>query len=394
MNHPNIRRLTENELHDSIMLSSFAFQYEVGPEELERRREQQRPDRIWGWFEDGRLCAKAAVHPLRIWLNGRKVPMGGVASVATWPEFRRQGLVRQLLTHVMGEMRDEGLTVSILHPFSVPFYRKFGWEVIADAVSLELEPAKCRGFEMRGAMRRVERPLEELALLQRLYAAYAARFNAMLDRDAAWWEQRVLKEEPLCYVYEDSSGEPKGYMLYKLKQRVMTVAEWVYLNREAREGMLAFIANHDSMADTVKLRCSATDRLPYLMSDPRVKQDRWAYCMGRIIDIQAFTAVYAFRSGEQESRLGLSIADMIAPWNHGDFVLHIDRSGQGGLEPAGQQAGAVTCECSIQALTAMLFGYVRPASLYEDGFITGDAAAIAQLEARIPAVQTNLIDYY
>lgn len=345
--------------------------------------------------------------------------MGGVAGVATWPEHRRQGLVRQLLLHVLGVMREEGVTVSFLHPFYIPFYRKFGWEVAADAVTLEFPPAKCEGFAMQGAMRRIERPLEELELLRGLYGRYAARFNTMLDRDAEWWETRVLADDRLCYCYVDASGETQGYMLYTLKDRLMHIAEWVCLSREAREGMLAFIANHDSMADKVQVKRSANDRLPFLLSDPRITQLRKPHVMGRIVDAAGYVGECAFRTGNGPTRLRLRITDEAAPWNDGEFVLVIEKSGKGSLTPAkadgtggaavagragGNDGAGRTGEagrddvpalaCHIRALSAALLGDQRPAWLYEDGLFTGDPAAVEALEARVPATPTNLIDFF
>jgi predicted acetyltransferase len=396
MNEQGIRRLKAEEADESIQLSSYAFQFSLTPEILEQRRRTLRPENVWGYFIDGKLAAKLAVIPMRIWLNGRPVRMGGVAGVASWPEYRRQGLVRQLILHALGAMRDEGVNVSFLHPFSIPFYRKFGWEVVSDLVQLELPPTKCAGFETAGRMWRVEKPLEELELLNRLRRNYAARFNAMNDRDEAVWENNVLTADRYCFIYEDMSGEPQGYMLFTLKDRLMNIVEWVYLNREAREGMLHFIANHDSMADKVQVRVPAGDRLPFLIGDPRFSQTRLPYVMGRIVDVRGFVGEYAFRPGGGETRLRLRVADEAAPWNAGEFLLVIDTDGSGRLEPADGSGGAdvPALACHIRALSAAFLGDKRPVWLYEDGLFTGDAAAAELLEARIPATPTNLIDFF
>lgn len=395
MSEQGIRRLTAQDMDDSFKLSSFAFQYSLTPEILEKRLKSLKPANNWGYFIDGKLAAKATVLPMRFWLNGRLVPMGGIAGVASWPEYRRQGLIRKLLLHVLGVMRDEGVTVSFLHPFSIPFYRKFGWEVVADSVVLELPPAKCGGFPMRGGMRRIERPLEEMELLRRLYGRYAARFNTMNDRDAVWWETRVLTGERYCFIYEDEAGEPQGYMLLTVRDRLMNIAEWVYLNREAREGMLAFIVNHDSMADKVQMKRSANERLPFLLNDPRITQTRMPHVMGRIVDVRGFAGEYAFRPAGAPTRVRLRITDEAAPWNDGEFVLSVDADGRGSLEPASAgDADVPALACHIRALSAALLGDLRPAWLYEDGLFTGDAAAAEALEARVPATPTNLMDFF
>jgi len=399
MSEQGIRRLTDKDADESIKLSAFAFQFSLTPEMLERRRRYLKPENVWGYFIDGKLAAKVAVHPMRIWLNDRVIPTGGIAGVASWPEYRRQGLVRQLLLHALGAMREQGLSVSFLHPFSIPFYRKFGWEVVADSVLLEFPPDKCKGFGMRGDMRRIERPLEELALLNRLRRTYAARFNTMNDRDDAWWEERVLTSDRYCFVCEDAAGEPQGYIVFSLRDRLMNIAEWIWLNREAREGMLQFIANHDSMADKVQLRVPASDRLPFLLGDPRITQTRMPHVMGRIVDVRAFVGEYAFLPGGGATRLRLRITDEAAPWNAGEFLLSIGADGRGSLEPAADGADAVGSDepalaCDIRALSAALLGDHRPAHLYEDGLLAGDAAAAKALEARVPATPANLIDFF
>ena len=396
MNETGIRRLTADDIDESIKLSSFAFQFSLTPEVLEQRRKSLKPEYVWGYFIDGKLASKVAVHPMRIWLNGRLVPMGGIAGVASWPEYRRQGLVRQLMLHALGVMREEGTAVSYLHPFSIPFYRRFGWEVVSDSVLLELPPSKCGGFAMRGSIRRVEKPMEELDLLNRLRRSYAARFNGMNDRDARWWEERVLTGERYCFLYEDASGEPQGYIVFTLRDRLMNVAEWVYLNPEAREGMLNFIANHDSMADKVQIRVPANDRLPFLLGDPRITQSRTPHVMGRIVDAQRFVREYAFRPGSGTTRLRLRITDESAPWNDGEFLLAVNGDGRGSLEPVAPESDdpAPALACHIRALSAVLLGDLRPAHLYEDGLFTGDPEAAEALDSRIPATPTNLIDFF
>lgn len=72
-------------------------------------------------MEDGEVAAKAHLIPFEIYLEGEPLRMGGIGSVATYPEYRRQGYVKGLLTHLLAVMKEEGQTVSMLHPFSVSF---------------------------------------------------------------------------------------------------------------------------------------------------------------------------------------------------------------------------------------------------------------------------------
>ena len=118
--------------------------------------------------------------------------MGGIAGVATWPEFRRGGMVAQLLGQALKTMRDRGQTLSFLAPFKFEFYRKYGWETYVDYVRYEIPADKLPKFEAAEGSK-VVRADKNGELLNAVYEAYAKQFNGMLERDAHWWNERYLK---------------------------------------------------------------------------------------------------------------------------------------------------------------------------------------------------------
>ncbi len=60
-------------------------------------------------------------------IRGVELPIAGVWGVATAPKYRYQGLVRKLMKAAFQRMREEKLVFSILDPFYIPFYEKFGY---------------------------------------------------------------------------------------------------------------------------------------------------------------------------------------------------------------------------------------------------------------------------
>ena len=61
-------------------------------------------------------------------LNGARVKALAAVGIGTEPEYRRYGLVRKML-ELSGEIaKNEGYLISILHPFSFAYYRKFGYD--------------------------------------------------------------------------------------------------------------------------------------------------------------------------------------------------------------------------------------------------------------------------
>jgi len=390
-----IRTLNRDELDESITLSCFAFQYEVSDEEREHRKTRMNPDRTWGYFIEDKLAAKIYIHDLHVYVHGRPFRMGGVASVATWPEYRRKGMVSQLLRRGLEAMKEDGQTLSCLSPFSVSFYRKYGWELYTDYKKYELTSAQLPREDFYKG--RVERSDRNWELLNRVYDRYARSYNGMLVRDEGWWKHTVFKQKGgQAAVYFDESGEPTGYMLYTVKNRIMDIGELVHVNDDARKGMWRFIANHDSMCEKVKLKAPADDELPFLLADPRIVQETVPYFMARIVDFQSFVEQYPFEATGSGQELRIRLNDADAPWNDAIFIVKIDGAGRGTAEKetGGDADSAPYAECGIGTMTAMLMGYKRPAFMARTGRLGGNAEEALRWERVVPARATYLPDYY
>jgi len=390
-----IRTLKPEELDDSITLSSFAFQYEVTPEEREERKRRMNPDRLWGYFVDGRLAAKMQIHDMQSYIQGKALRMGGVAGVATWPEYRRQGMVARLIARGLQAMKEDGQTLSCLHPFSVAFYRKYGWELYTDYKKYSLVTAQLP--KENDTAGRVGRAGLDWELFNRVYDRYARQYNGTLVRDESWWRHSVFRQKKgEAAVYYGEDGDPRGYVLYNVKNRLMDIQELVFLDDSARRGLWRFIANHDSMCDKVTLTAPADDDLPYLLPDPRIGQETVPYFMARIVDFPAFVGHYTFAATGEEQQLYVRIADPTAPWNDGLFRLHIGPAGEATAErmAAEPPAGEGEVRCGIGTMTAMLMGYKRPSALQRAGLLDGDEAAAERWERVVPRSVTYLLDYF
>lgn len=391
-----IRPLRAVEFDASLSLSEYAFQYKVKPEDREERRKSFIPERSWGAFEGGELLAKLMLLPLHLYVQGRPVPMGGIAGVATWPEHRRSGLVRELLATALRRMNEQGQILSCLHPFSIPFYRKFGWEVYTDykkySVTIDSFPSKTL------VTGNVKRGVKDIELLNGIYHSFARRYNGMLVRDEEWWKRMVLGEEDHTAVYYAESGQPEGYVLYQVKNKELIIDEFVFLNETARQGLWTYLANHDSMVTQVIFdRVPADDLLPFLLRDPRCKQETVPYFMARIVNAAAFVGDYSFIPPASTSpiRLGLRIEDEAAPWNEGDWLLEVSSEGKGSLTPVNPANPADSgLVCDIQTLTALLLGYKRPREMFACGKLSGPGTDAETLERLIPLSQTALLDFF
>ncbi|MFC4100512.1 GNAT family N-acetyltransferase [Paenibacillus xanthanilyticus] len=394
-----IRQLTSEEFESFMELAQYAFQIHLTPEQREERREKFKPETVWGMFNGTDLEAQLRIIPFELYLYGRKLQMGGIAAVSTWPEQRRKGHVNELLLHALQTMREAGQTISCLAPFAFPFYRKYGWELYTEykkyTINTALLPPRV------ATAGRVERTEGDIAELSKVYERYAARYNGTLARTESWWQDSVFKrKKKLAAVYKDEAGQATGYILYEIAERTFNINEMVYLDDTARQALWTFIANHDSMVEKVTLEAPMDDNLPYLLPNPRIGQEIVPYFMGRIVDAPAFVEQLRLRvpeGAEGKEPFTIHIRDEHAPWNDGYWRLDADDEGLLSLRRAaagGEGETDAALSCDIGTLTAMLMGYQRPERLLQDGKLSGSPEAAARLERNIPRSQTNLLDFF
>lgn len=94
-----------------------------------------------GAFNRDKLVGQLLVLPLNMTIHNRNFKMEWIGFVATYPEYRNQGIMKKLMQRALEEMRRNGQIISVLSPFSVSFYRHFGWEILCDNINYSI-PAK------------------------------------------------------------------------------------------------------------------------------------------------------------------------------------------------------------------------------------------------------------
>ncbi|WP_164218826.1 GNAT family N-acetyltransferase [Virgibacillus sp. YIM 98842] len=384
----NIKQLNEKDYDRIFELSQYAFQYELSTSELEKKKAEAKRHKIWGWMEDGELAAKLHIIPLACYIDGEPFKMGGISSVATWPEYRRKGMVKELLQHALHDMKENGQQLSFLHPFSFPFYRQYGWEHAFTQQHYSIPVSKLKkDWGANGYVRRVS---ENPSLLHQLYTSYAASYNGMLTRDEAWWKQRVLKDNAHIAVAYNPRHEAEGYIIFTVKNNEFLVQEIVYNTLNGRKLLLQFIGNHDSMAENAEMIVPEDDQLALLVDEPRFEQQLKPYFMARIVDAASFLAAYPFQGN---GSLAFQVEDTFFPENNGGYQLRVE-NGKTKVTHVRGVSGHQIVYCSIQILAGMLLGYRRPVDYFRLGKLQTDKDTILQLEKMVPEKKTFFADFF
>lgn len=384
----NVIRLKEDKFREALRLSEYAFQYKVEEERMQQQLTRMKESHeVYGIMEGNDLAAKLHLIPFHIYIGKEKFKMGGVAGVATYPEYRRSGYVKELLQHFLQTMKKDGYTVSMLHPFAVTFYRKYGWELCANLLVCHLTKSDLvMKKQVNGTVKRFnkENHPEEV---EKLYETFAERFSGMLVRNEKWWLQAVYEDLTLA-IYYDENKTAAGYMLYKIENYKMTVDEFVPLHNEARNGLWNFICQHDSMIKELEMTVSENEQLLYTLQEPRVKTEIKPYFMGRIVDVEQFLKQYELNWNNVQQEVILHITDSFAPWNNVSVRLAnyeitiIEEPMDKGIK------------LDINALSTILLGYKRPLELNELELISGSEEEIRAFENVVPVHKPFIYDFF
>ncbi|EOP11106.1 MULTISPECIES: GNAT family N-acetyltransferase [unclassified Bacillus (in: firmicutes)] len=385
----NVIQLKEDKFREALRLSEYAFQYKVDEERLQQQLTKMKESHeIYGIIEGEDLAAKLHLIPFHIYIGKEKFKMGGVAGVATYPEYRRSGYVKELLQYSLQTMKKDGYTVSMLHPFAVSFYRKYGWELCANLLICHMNKSDLvMKKQVNGTVKRFnkENHPEEV---EKLYEVFAERFSGMLVREKNWWLQAVYDDLTLA-IYYDEDKTAAGYMLYKIENYKMTVEEFVPLHNEARNGLWNFICQHDSMIKELEMTVSETEPLIYTLQEPRVKAKIKPYFMGRIVDVEQFLKQYELNWNNVQQEVILHITDSFAPWNNVTVRLANHE-----ITIIKEETKDKGIKLDINALSTIMFGYKRPLELNELELISGSEEEIRVLENLVPVSKPFIYDFF
>jgi predicted acetyltransferase len=395
-----IRLVTGEELlASSFPLTAYAFQASPHQPDLDRWRDlatiaTNRTHVLFdGDFDGGTALATCSVWDMTQNVRGALLPMGGVAGVATHPAARRGGRARRLLTHVLGDMRDQGQAVSALYPFRPSFYQRFGYVGIPQQRRVRLDPRDLTPLlraEVPGTVRRLamaEAAPEVRAFLERTVPGN----HGMALRAAGPDHARLGSLEEWAALATAPGGEVTGILVYEIKAYGGELhARW-FLHRDAaaRTQLLAWVARHADQVATASLPLRPDEQPDTWLTDADLTVDaRMAPLaspapMVRILSVPALAGLPATTTA---ATVTVQVTDDLigGTWT---FASH---AGTLEITPGGTPDAHLTAH----GLAALVYGILDPTDLQWRAFGTASPAATATLRALFPRATPFLFEAF
>jgi len=346
---------------------------------------------VWGWFDKDKLISQVAVYPFQVRIFNKTYDMGGLTNVGTFPEYSNQGLMNKLLYRALENMRENKQSISFLYPYSIPYYRRKGWEIISDKITFEVKDYQLPKMkQISGDIERVDIYSDEVKLAYERFAMQT--HGAMLRNELAWNEYWMWESEDMtAAIYYNENHEPEGYLLYWISDEVFHIKDMIFMNEEARIGLWNFISAHFSMITKVEGNIHTDEPLAFLLEDADIKESISPYYMARIVDIEQFISQYPFKQDSIERQWTFTLDDPLLSWNQGTFTLTITKDGKGSVVRTTEKTDS---KISIQTMTTMLLGYKRPEYLRKIGRLDCSPDIVDMLEDAIEQETPYFSDYF
>ncbi|GAB4442711.1 MAG: GNAT family N-acetyltransferase [Chloroflexi bacterium OHK40] len=371
------RPLTEADIEAYLALESYAFNINPDRSGLDGPKMA----RFRGLFAGPTLATQLECIPLRVRTGLGEIAAVGIGSVATAPEYRRQGHVATLLRHLVDELRAAGVTLAILYPFKRSFYGRYGWATFFERRIYQGDPALLAGFRL-GPGGFVRASAAEIPELDRIYRrALHGRFG-LLVRDETWWREQVLHDwerRPWnAYIWRDTQGQGRSYLVYRLEQhgqgQRLFCREIAACDPESRAQLFAFLAAHQDQVATVRFPAPADAPVNLLFPDP-LECGVEPHFMLRLLDVAGAFAGYTY-GREARGRLTLAVRDDWISANQGVYELVFEH-GRCQVRRLADDAPA-GLQCDVRALAQIYSRYLRPRTAAAFGVL--DVVERADLE--------------
>ena len=316
-----------------------------------------------------------------------RVPMQGLSWVSVHPDHRRQGVLREMVTHHLADLRDRGAALGGLHAAEVAIYGRFGYA----AASAEVDLTLARGTtftapaleEAVAAVRThyVEADSDETATaVQELHLRCATTTLGAVTRTDRLTRYRLVDQprsrqgrETGKVLFASVNGQPTGYARFHrqggwredgLPDATVTVPEIAAADPASLLALARRLVDFD-LTTTTRIDGRMTDDpLIWWAGGPRsVRTTTHDGLWLRLVDVGAALSQRGYASG---CDVVLDVADDACPWNHRRWRLTAGRDGLGRCIPTDDPADL---RLPVQALAAAYLGTRTLSSQAREGSV-------------------------
>jgi predicted acetyltransferase len=392
----SVRQLTAEDAVQARRLGFEAFGVPAAPPTDPPSVDQ--PGFTWfGAFDADVLAARVVDREFESWFGGACLPTCGIAGVTVAAEYRGQGLLTPLFVEALRYAKQRGSLISGLFPTAARIYRRFGYELIADYVSVEVRTQALASVTPPQTVRTRRARVEDFDAVRQIYDAWASGQNGPLTRRGvsftATAEQfldsftgvtlAIGQADAVCGFASWNRGPGYG------EKAVIEVADLLAITGEGYRALLAALGSFVTVTPTLRIATSGDDLARLFLPGVEWRVAHSSPYMIKILDVRGALSAARYPAG-MTVQLNFSITNDFLAENNGSYQLDV----------AGGQA---RCTAGIggdrvftpQGLALLFAGVQSTTNLRAAGHLSGgDVDQDLDWDALFGGRQQHIRDYY
>ena len=223
--------------------------------------EKAKDNEIYVIEDNGEIVSMLHLNPYQMRIGNEIYPTHYIVAVATKEQYRKQGLMRQLLNCAMQVMKDRGELFTFLMPASEAIYKPFGFRFIYEQKQGELTGIKPEDTTLVWE----EATKEDCHEIATFSNKKLQDYQVVTWRDAAYYQTLLseLKSEQGGILLAKRNGKLQGVFCYAYDQEVMIREPLCQCEQELRYAIYRLTGS-----ETEKAKCIGygAERKPIIMA--------------------------------------------------------------------------------------------------------------------------------
>lgn len=246
----------------------------------------------WAAYVEGNMAAAIQIFPYETEIDGVRLKIGGIGSVATHPDYRRMGLAQALLRAQSRWMQKNGYDASLLFTGIHSFYEQVGWRKVDEVmhrlsdVSLVSEQGLARrAKEPPGVLFRPFEEEDDIQQASAMYESWRTRHPGAWLRTDRYWRDSVqwLQDEAIAV---ERDGRLVAYAFFRIRDDMLEIREINY--HEADVDVVVplwqkLLTGHPDVS-SVHVQLPSDHALYRDLSDRNIAPTPDAFSMWKVID--------------------------------------------------------------------------------------------------------------
>lgn len=335
-------------------------------------------------FEGNRAVAAAAEFRFLQWFAGRSIPMSGVFGVATLPEHRGGGVMREVVSTLMREAHGRGTPITALFPAVLGPYRSLGYEVAGTynehRLRIDTIPA---GIGDVSAIR--EYTPEDLPAVRACWSRAMHDANGTTEPDGdGWWVHRTFnpRMDPTLRAVVVPTVDGDGIEAFASFTRApaagtldvafgLECEPLAAVTERGLRSLLAYFRGYRGLGQWVQWVGAPNDAATMLIPEYGVLH-QWRYpWMLRLLHVDEALRARGWPA-DARAEVAFAVDDPMFPANAGPWRLSVAN----GEAKVAHSDGVDSKPLTIGTLSALFSGYLRPHDAVRVGLMDADDPAV------------------